>query len=242
MMAFTASTSKEKIDSWLDSCKVRDLSYDMYLNEPNVGVVTAYHALWEYWSPFGGGDLTDVMVYIHDDVTIHDASWSNVIEAEFKAYPKTAIVGLGGATGIGTPEIYKKPYGIWQLVRSGYASNQTDWQVHGTQETGSRKVAVVDGFFMAISGEFLEEVQGWSWIQSNFHCYDTAMCLEAIRRGWEVRMVGVNCTHHGGGTSTKQAYADFCHEQGITPEEDHARPHRWLYERYRDILPVRVDK
>lgn len=233
MIALTATVHNPPPDRFLVACGVTELPWDTYHNSPNIGVVQAYHKLWQKHQ------AEDLQVYMHDDVTIHDANWLERVALELMA-PRVAIVGFGGAEGIGVPDIYKTPYQIQQLIRLDYASNQKGWEVHGLRETGEHRVAVLDGFIMAFKGSFLREVGGWGWIQSNFHCYDTAMCLEAYRRGWEVRMVGVSCEHHGGGTSTKAEYIDFCKERGTTVEEDHLAPHRWLYNEYRDMLPLRV--
>jgi len=197
------------------------------------GVVSAYD--YGYWESASAA----ILGYIHSDVTIHDADWYERIEAEFFD-PKVAIVGMGGALGIGTADIYKTRYNIWQLQRIDYRSNQTDWQVHGAHETGACDVAVVDGFFMAIRRSFLDQIGGWSWMKTTFHCYDTCMCLMAQRLGWKVRMVGVNCTHHGGGTSTSAGYKEWLESQGTTQAADHAEPHVWMYNEFRDVLPLRV--
>jgi DNA helicase-2/ATP-dependent DNA helicase PcrA len=49
---------------------------------------------------------------------------------------------------------YKIPYKIQDLGRRGYVSNQTDWQTHGGLESGSRDVAVVEAFFLALRREW----------------------------------------------------------------------------------------
>ena len=226
MITLMATTQQKADRKWLLRFR------DVYYNEPNIGVVMAYHKLWERHQE------EDVLVYMHDDVAIWE-EWGEPIRDLFEN-PKVAIVGLGGATGIGHRDIYKTPYDIQQLARIGYRSNQTDWPQHGMLETGCCQVAVVDGFFMAVRGSFLRETGGWNWIHSNFHCYDTAMCLEAYRRGYEVWMTGVSCTHEGGGTSTTDEYAEWCKEHGSTMEAEHSRPHLWLYNEYRDLLPLRV--
>ncbi len=232
MVALTVTTKPDGNLRFLEACIEARVDTRTYFNEPNIGPVKAFHKLWEEHKD-------EDLIYIHDDVSIYDPNWIERVCLELMD-PAVAIVGLGGATGIGVPDIYKVPYQINQLIRSDYASNQTGWAVHGSQETGERRVAVVDGFFMAMKGAFLREVGGWDWIQSNFHCYDTAMCLEAIRRGWEVRTVGVSCDHHGGGTSTKAEYVNWCKEHATTVEEEHTAPHVWLYQRYRDLLPLRI--
>ena len=53
-------------------------------------------------------------------------------------------------------------------------------------------------------------------------------------------MTGVSCTHHGGGTSTKEAYQDAKWLQGGNTKADHELPHKWLFDTYRDVLPLRV--
>ena len=183
----------------------------------------------------------DVIVFMHDDIDIHHNTWEFIIENEFADYPNCAIIGLGGATGIGTDDIYKRPYNINQLARINYHSNQSDWSAHGSHlpDCKSMPVAVVDGFFMAVRTDFLK-LNPWAKIQTNFHCYDTAQCLNAWRAGWTVRAVGVPCTHFGGGTSTKQAYMDWCREHNTTAEKEHSQPHVWMYDHYRDILPLRI--
>lgn len=233
MIALTATMKTEVPNPFLISCGAAQLNWFAHMNQPNIGTVKAYHKLWELHRDH------DILIYMHDDVTIHAGEWLERVCLELMT-PEVAIVGLGGARGIGVPDLYKVPYRIQDLIRIGYSSNQTDAETHGERDAGERRVAVVDGFFMAIRGSFLAEVGGWDWIQSNFHCYDTAMCLEAIRRGWQVAMVGAECTHHGGGTSTTPAYAEWCKERGTTMELEHELPHRWLYERYRDILPYMV--
>lgn len=233
MILLSASTRPDPNDHLLNAANVAGVPLDVFPNSPNIGVVPAYHKLWEKHRD------EDVLMYAHDDCAIHDHNWFERVAMEFMD-PEVAIVGFGGATGIGVPDLYKIPYRIEQLIRHDYRSNQTGWEVHGKQETGERTVAVVDGFFMAIRGEFLKLLGGWSWMQCEFHCYDLAMCLEAWRRGWKVRTVGVNCTHFGGGTSTKGEYVDWLKDRGRTPEQDHAEPHVWLYERYRDLMPFEV--
>lgn len=180
----------------------------------------------------------DVLIYIHDDVTIHDADWLGRVLDQFGEH--TAAVGLGGATSLGHPNLYKVPYKLQDMARGGYASNQTDWQVHGTQETEARRVAVLDAFFMAVRRDFLLEIGGWPTGYLTHHCLDLWLACEAARHGKDTRIVGASCTHHGGQTSVKALYQDAKWLQGGDTDEDHKRPHFWLYVAYRDVLPLRV--
>jgi len=194
-------------------------------------------------------DSEDVLIYVHDDVTIHDPNWLKMVLLLFgrifgpghEYVPRDIVaVGLGGATALGHPNLYKRPFNIWNMARGGYMSNQTDAEVHGARETGFKQVAVLDAFFMAIRRDFLVQVGGWPVGHLTHHCLDLWLACEAARRGKETWMVGASCTHHGGRSSTSPAYQKAAWLQGGTREEDHIRPHRWIWDEYRDVLPLEV--
>lgn len=208
---------------------------DYCLTNPDDSVVFNLEFLYKKHSAI------DIVAFIHDDVTVHEPNWGARILAEF-ADPRVAIVGMGGAVGIGTPDIYKRPYHISQLQRVGYRSNQRDWEVHGGHLDGAMDAAVVDGFFMAIRTSFLKEIDGWAGFPHAFHMYDAYVCLQAIKRGYKVRAVGIDVTHHGGGTSTSTAYAESCRARGTTMEREHSEPHVFIYNHFRDLLPLQVDQ
>jgi len=182
---------------------------------------------------------SEIVVYIHDDVTVHDENWLDRIVEAFEN-PKCVAVGLGGATGLGRPDLYRKPYNIWNLARSDYASNQTDAETHGRRTEGTHRVAVLDAFCMAVSVPWLRSRGGWPVVHLSHHCLDLWLACEAARDGKEIWMVGASCTHHGGGTSTKPVYPKAKWLQGGTMEEEHIRPHLWIYNEYRDVLPIFV--
>jgi hypothetical protein len=206
----------------------------MMINEsdPGLSPVEKYQLFYEF---HGGG--VELFCYIHSDVVIHEDRWLQRVEKEFQD-PSVAIVGFGGATAIGLPCLYKEPYRMENLIRRNYASNQSDWQVHGTRETGSKDVAVVDGFAMCVRTEFLKQIGGWTQVLTHFHCYDLWLCLVAIRHGWKVRMVGINCTHKGGGTSTSPQYKKWCEDHGTDMGREHAEPHLRFYREFTDLLPI----
>lgn len=179
----------------------------------------------------------DVIIYVHDDVTIHDPLWLKKVMSLFDN-PSCVAVGLGGALSLGRRDLYRKPYDIWAMARGGYASNQTDWQVHGTHETKDRRVAVLDAFFMAVRCDWLRRKGGWPVAHLTHHCLDLWLACEVARDQKEIWMTGVDCTHWGGGSSVTDSYAKASWLQGGTMELDHQIPHRWLYETYRDVLPI----
>lgn len=181
----------------------------------------------------------DVIIYVHDDVDIHESHWIDGFINLFDN-PRCVAAGLGGATALGNRDLYRTPFNIWNMARSGYASNQTDAETHGERFTGVRRVAVLDAFFMAVRADWLRSVGGWPVDHLTHHCLDLWLACEAARDEKEIWQVGVSCTHHGGGTSTKPEYAKAKWLQGQSVENDHILPHRWLYSEYRDVLPITV--
>lgn len=186
------------------------------------------------------GSNEKYLIMIHDDVEFHDAYWQKSLADVMETDPDAVAVGVGGATSLGRKDLYRKPYNIWNMARGGYASNQKDAETHGERFTGVRKVAVLDAFCMAVRVDWLRSRGGWPVNRLTHHCLDLWLACEAARCGKSIYMVGVACHHHGGGTSTKESYAKASWLQGGTMEKDHEMPHKWLYEEYRDVLPIEV--
>jgi len=194
----------------------------------------------------------DVIVYLHDDVTVHDPDWlARIMDCfyttttmyDLDAKPREVVaVGLGGATGLGNEDLYRKPYNVWNLARTDYASNQDDAETHGWRFIGTRRVAVLEQFCMAIRTEWLRARGGWPDEHLQHHMLDAFIACEAARDGKEIWQVGVSCLHSGGATSTTEAYAKASWLAGGSLEEDHRAPHRWIWDRYRDVLPIRIER
>lgn len=181
---------------------------------------------------------SDVIIYVHDDVTIHDSDWHEHVMQCFTDRPECVTVGLGGALGLGNRDLYRKPYDIWNLARRSYMSNQTDWGTHGALLTETRRVAVLDAFFLAVRSDFIRALGGWPVARLTHHCLDLWLACEAARAAKETWAVAVSCTHHGGGSSTTRSYTDAGWLQGGTLALDHQIPHRWIWDSYRDVLPL----
>jgi GT2 family glycosyltransferase len=183
---------------------------------------------------------SDILVYTHSDVTIHDPEWLLNVLLVIGYFPNVVAVGLGGALSLGNKDLYRKPYNIRNMARGHYMSNQTDAQIHGERFTGVHRVAVLDAFFMAIRTDWLRSIGGWPTKHLTHHCLDLWLACEAARHNKGIWMTGVSCTHHGGGTSVKPIYKDAKWLQAGSLESDHILPHLWLYNEYRDVLPIEV--
>lgn len=185
----------------------------------------------------------NLLAFIHDDVEIHDQDWKEQIEDFFAAHPECGMVGFGGALGLGTRDLYKRPYDYKQLARIHFISNLTDAEEHGHRSTAPYKVVVLDGFSQIISRVAYKDVGGWYAVKKlgiTFHMYDAAMACLLAEKGWSVWMLPISCTHHGGRTSCSKEYDQWLHSQGINGDQEvHEKAHRIIYDRFRNILPLR---
>lgn len=195
--------------------------------DKNDGVVGAYEKLYRL-------STADVLMYVHNDVYVYEKGWDERLMREFDD-PAVGLVGWGGALRHGDPNIYKTPYRLQQLGRSGYISNVKDAEVHGERFTGSREVAVLDGFVLAIRRTLLDKINGWQVLidgKIDFIAYDYVMCGLAHRQGYKIKMVGVESHHLGGVTSTKM---------NVDRQAEYDYAHQWCYGNMRDVLPWRCD-
>ena len=182
----------------------------------------------------------DVLCYSHDDLTVNDPEWLTRVMELFESNDRCVAVGLGGALGLGTSDIYKKRYHINQLQRIQYGSNAVDAETHGERVTGTRQVAVIEQFFMAVRVEWLRSRGGWPVGKCGHHMLDAFLACEAARSEMEIHRYAASCWHEGGQSSTSDLYRNAGWLAGGTLAEDHQAPHRWIYSTYRDCLPLRV--
>lgn len=183
----------------------------------------------------------DVLAYVHDDVEVYDPNWLTRVMDVFENNPKCVAVGLGGATSLGRPNLYKRPYRIEDMARGGYASNQRDAETHGERFTGDRRVAVLDAFFQAVRVDWLRSVGGWPVERITHHGADLWLGCMAARTEHEIVMCGIDVAHFGGGTSVKPIYQQARWLQGGSVASDHILPHRFLFEEFRNDLPIKVN-
>ena len=199
----------------------------------NRGVIQSYQLGYEQSN-------ADILAFIHDDVTIYEENWKDRVLAEF-VDERTGVVGFGGAKSHGVDVIYKVPYDYKQLARADYMSNTDDAENHGTRFSGSTEVAVLDGFCLIVRRELLDRVGGWPVDRyPPHHNYDYWLCCVAHQLGYQVRLVGVRCQHHGGLTATTGEYLKWCRStRWGSDEEMHKQGHRLIYDDFRSVLPWR---
>ena len=204
----------------------------------NVGPLGAMQAAYERLSR--QEEPPDIMAYVHDDTLMREKGWDERVLAEF-ADPAVGVVGFGGALGLGTDDIYKRPYDYRQLTRQGYRSNTDDAEQHGERFTGACNVATLDGFALIVRKTVLDKVGGWPVNDLFFHCYDYWVTMVAQMQGFRVRLVGAQCYHQGGQSSVTPAHQDATvRVMGKTDAEVHIESHRFIYDLGQGVLPLRV--
>ena len=207
----------------------------------NLGVLASMQKGYEEAARGTFTRFPPVIAFIHDDVEINEEDWDTRVEAEFND-PAVGVVGFGGALWHGDADIYKVPYRLQQLGRSFYRSNTTDAESHGERFTGARDVATLDGFALIVRKELLDKAGGFPVGElPDHHCYDYWMTLTCWRFGYRVRLCGVKCHHKGGLTAVTKEYQEWATKtKWGSDAEMHKQGHRWLYDEFVDVLPVRV--
>lgn len=188
----------------------------------------------------------DVQVFTHDDMEVYEP-WTEYLDIIFTARPEVGLIGLHGAKGLGSDDIYRTRYQLNQLARFDPLSNLVDAETHGRRTTVPQEVATVDGFFMAVRTEAYRAVGGWEACLKDgipYHMYDHWMAMALREKGYKTYLAPVSCKHWGGGTEVKMSkeYEEWAIENGFESASDvHTKGHLAFYERFRGQLPIRVN-
>lgn len=241
-----AECAEECISSWTDTKKFppsprEDLDFVVLPSSPPLILVRGQDGMLPaYQLGFQVSRLPDVdcdiLAFIHDDVIIRESGWQERVLKEF-ADPEVGLVGFGGALGHGTAGLYKEPYDHRQLARDHYMSNVDDAEVHGERFSGSRDVAVLEGYALIFRREVLEKSGGWPVGKIEYVGYDYWSSCITRRLGYRIRVCGIRCHHLGGRTYIDKG---FGRRQGHW--ERYLDAHRYIYQEFADVLPFRTER
>lgn len=123
----------------------------------------------------------DIVVCLHDDVELLEQDWDEFLRAWWDGHPNTVLAGFFGARGLGSDDLYDRPYDPMQLARQDCFSNMRDAEAHGRRETTPQRAVVFDGFSQVMRGDFAREAWGeLTTLGFRHHFYDGALgCLAA---------------------------------------------------------------
>lgn len=206
----------------------------------NLGVPAALHELWGMSRSLGPAEGNDTIIcYIHDDLQILERGWDARVRETFTRDPNCGLAGFGGSTALGGSEIYKVPYEVHQLGRRDFWSNMVGAEVHGRRTTEPRPIVFTDGQSMFVRRSLLDKINGWSWWPFHLvhHAYDYGIACMARRHGYTGWLVPCHVNHLGG--QTMPLYHALADQHGGDAAV-HAASHKFVYENFRDVLPLRL--
>jgi len=187
----------------------------------------------------------NILAFLHDDCTIDEFGWDAKIDYHFHRYPNCGLLGFGGALGLGTADLYKRPYQLQQLARQRFFSNMAEAESHGQRTTETRRVAVLDGFAQVFRRSAYVNMGGWKDALDagiTFHMYDAWAACRMWELGWETWLLPLACSHHGGLTSVSAEYDQWLRAKGVEGDaEVHTKAHEVIYQRFRNTLPISVE-
>lgn len=204
-----------------------------------LGVVPAFNIGIQKAKDLGA----DIIACFHDDLEILQQGWDSTVINFFESNPNAHLAGFGGATGLGTDDIYKIPYRPHQLARQNFYSNMNDAEVHGKRSIEFIQCACFDGFSQIGRTKFISNA--YSYLNNLgivHHAYDSAIGALAYRDDLEAWLIPIRCIHYGGVTAVgSQAYQEWAlkkikdGDQGFWQES-----HKILYAELMDVLPIRI--
>lgn len=218
----------------------------------NIGVPAGMHRLWELAKEIGTAPASEqIIVYLHDDLAVLEKGWDHRVQAAFQRDPSIQLAGFSGTKGLGDGAIYKTPYHLTQLSRQGplLSNLLLHAEFHGERTFTEQQVAFVDGFSLLLRRSLLDQLGGWAWwpAQHVHHAYDYGIACQVKRHGGKVWLIPSLCDHgvadtitHGrhAGTSMNPLFQDLVKRYGGN-EAVHAASHRFVYDTFRDVLPIR---
>src|SRR5271168_4243751 len=93
---------RQCLDSW-SAHTIREWSTRLMENDlTGQGLLESYQTAFEE-------SAADILMFVHDDLIIHDPWWNMRVLHEFKD-PEVGMVGFAGALGHGSNVLYTSPY------------------------------------------------------------------------------------------------------------------------------------
>lgn len=150
-------------------------------------------------------DDADILVFMHDDVTILDSNFEKKTEMVFNRFPDVAILGVIGTT------VFNANGGWWMCDRrtetighiiQGHPDKS---EHHLIEKIGfSKNVVTVDGCcFMARAELFKNGTLKFDASYEGYHFYDADICIQAKHKGFNVAVADILIKHESEGPMNK---------------------------------------
>ena len=173
-----------------------------------LGLSECYNKSIEKIDIESGHDDDVVLAFCHDDLYLTDLFLKEKLEKAFETYD---VVGVAGSSSFSL----KNERVAWHF------SPKESWAgfvEHPCQNGGSEQtymsyfgrvpsqVVVIDGLFIAVKLQTLIANNIRFQEQYKFHLYDTAFCLECLKKDLKIGVVGIHTCHlsHGLGLNSEE--------------------------------------
>lgn len=196
-----------------------NFTIDIYYNN-TIGLSQLYNdCLWNSCKD------EDIVVFLHDDVEIHDAFFVDKLK---KAHEQYNIVGLAGAT---TQHYSTDKPSVWHLCVQhndsvkGFVSHYIYKGFHGAKESHYNSsyfgptpgpVVVIDGLFISVDVKKVKDKLKEDLLfdgHFKWHHYDINMSICAYNHGVTIGVFPIFCIHHGLGEFINVPEWKQSHEQ-----------------------------
>lgn len=175
----------------------------------------------------------DYILFIHDDLEIHDLF---LFEKLIAAHEKYDIVGLAGATS----QTYSRSCPpAWHLCCTGFPQNARGIVSHyipANSDTAVEshvnsvffgptpaRVVSIDGLFMSFKTSVLDNNETLFDSTYTFHFYDLQMCINANKKNYSIGVYPIFCIHHGLGHFANDSVWNELANKFLTQNENYFR-------------------
>ena len=143
----------------------------------------------------------DILCFMHDDVMFHSENWGKRVREYFDFYPNLGCLGVAGShLLLDTPSSFwhseanslhyydRDEKGGLLLIDSGAKKEDKDFE----------EVASIDGLWMSIRRSLFETIGFDDEVFHGFHCYDSDICMQILRMGYNIGVAYDVLIEHSG--------------------------------------------
>lgn len=204
-----------------DCCKeMNGKKIDVIRNEKNLGFYVPLKQLFEKYPD------EEYIGIMHNDLMLYEKGWDRRMMEAFAEDPKLGLIGLCGSREV-DERGGRGGYTVCNFMGLEVPVKDQIWKGQdssaGRRIEGLEPAMVLDSLFMLFRRDVIPHLEKtWEdWDQITLaHFYDRIMPLRTIEAGYRVAVIGSDCDHIGGLTTTgNERYRDDCiqwlQERGI---------------------------
>lgn len=186
---------------------------DVIRNEKNLGF---YYPLKQLYEAYPDEEYIGIM---HNDLMLYELGWDRRMMQAFHDDPQLGLIGLCGSREV-DERGGRGGYTVCNFMGLEVPVKDQIWKGQdpsaGARVEGLSPALVLDSLFMLFRRDVIPHLEKtWEdWDQITLaHFYDRIMPLRTIEAGYRVGVMGSDCDHIGGLTTTgNERYRDDCIE------------------------------